>query len=109
LEVNTRWKVLAELYTIDSFAPLWNPLHRSLSSKILLKIAVLFANFRRIFARFCRLLLNLKFWPNLPDILQNYSTLNAIEFLVVKIFLIVVINCSILKLNLNAEYFLNFD
>ena len=25
LEVNTRWKALAEIYTMHSFAPLWNP------------------------------------------------------------------------------------
>ena len=25
LQVNTRWKALAEIYTMHSFAPLWNP------------------------------------------------------------------------------------
>ena len=25
LQVNTRWKALAEVYTMHSFAPLWNP------------------------------------------------------------------------------------
>ena len=26
LQVNTRWKALAEIYTMHSFAPFWNPL-----------------------------------------------------------------------------------
>ena len=38
LEVNTRSKTLAEIYTMHSFAPFWNRLHRSLISKC-------FANF----------------------------------------------------------------
>ena len=25
-QVNTRWKALAEIYTMHSFAPFWNPL-----------------------------------------------------------------------------------
>ena len=25
LQVNTRWKALAEIYTMHSFAPFWNP------------------------------------------------------------------------------------
>ena len=30
LQVNTRWKALAEIYTMHSFAPFWNPyVHRS--------------------------------------------------------------------------------
>ena len=33
LQVNTRWKALAEIYTMHSFAPFWNP-HRSLISYV---------------------------------------------------------------------------
>ena len=29
LQVNTRWKALAEIYTMHSFAPLWNPLAKN--------------------------------------------------------------------------------
>ena len=29
LQVNTRWKALAEIYTMHYFAPFWTPLHRS--------------------------------------------------------------------------------
>ena len=29
LQVNTRWKALAEIYTMDSFAPFWNPKSKS--------------------------------------------------------------------------------
>ena len=39
LQVNTSWKALAEIYTMHSFTPFWNPLHGSLSSKFCLKIA----------------------------------------------------------------------
>ena len=42
LQVNTRWKALAEIYTMHSFAPLWN---RSLISKFSLKIAEFFSVF----------------------------------------------------------------
>ena len=39
LQENMRWKALAEIYTMHSFTPFWNPLHGSLSSKFCLKIA----------------------------------------------------------------------
>ena len=29
LQVNTRWKALAEIYTMHSFAPFWNPLAKN--------------------------------------------------------------------------------
>ena len=29
LQVNTRWKALAEIYTMHSFAPIWNPQSRT--------------------------------------------------------------------------------
>ena len=71
LQVNTRWK--AEIYTMHSFAPFWNPLakngekgpgqnnpekelHRSLISIFSLKIAEFFADFLQIFknlSEFC--------------------------------------------------------
>ena len=44
LQVNTRWKALAEVYTMHSFAP------RSLISKFSIKIAELFAVFFQNFA-----------------------------------------------------------
>ena len=54
LQVNTRWKALAEIYTMHSFAPLWN---RSLISKFSLKITELFAVFfskiSQILPEFC--------------------------------------------------------
>ena len=58
LQVNTRWKALAEIYTMHSFAPLWNriPNNRSLISKFSIKILnfLLFVpKFSHIFSEFC--------------------------------------------------------
>ena len=53
LQVNTRWKALAEIYTMHLSR---TPLHRSLISKFSLKIAEVFADFETNFAR---ILLNL--------------------------------------------------
>ena len=62
IEVNTRWKALAEIYTMHSFAPLWNRI-RSLISKFSLKIAEFFAvfspKFRKI-NKFAKILLNFR-------------------------------------------------
>ena len=88
---NSRWKALAEIYTMHSFAPFWNPYaktgekgawHRSLISIFSLKIAEMFADFFQIFANFARVLLNFcknlaKFWPKIltRKILQNRNFL----------------------------------
>ena len=37
LQVNTRWKALAEIYTMHSFAPFWNPKSKSRGKKNLAK------------------------------------------------------------------------
>ena len=52
LQVNNRWKALAEIYTVHSFAPLSN-------FNFPLKIAEVFAVFLQNVANFARLLLNL--------------------------------------------------
>ena len=60
LQANTRWKALAEIYTMHSFAPL----HRSLISKFSLKIAEFFAEFFAVFfqnfTNFARIFLNFR-------------------------------------------------
>ena len=53
LQINTRWKALAEIYTMNPFAPLWN---RSLISKFSLKFAEIccfFSKNSQILPEFC--------------------------------------------------------
>ena len=65
LQENMRWKALAEIYTMHSFAPFWNrmmiqipktmkTMHRSLSSSFCLKIAKICQFFLQKFAKFAK-------------------------------------------------------
>ena len=58
LQVNTRWKALAEICTIITLMRLYTPLHRSLISKFSLQIADFFAVFPQNFANLAITLLN---------------------------------------------------
>ena len=70
LQVNTRWKALAEIYTMRSLAPLWNRIpkneenhggiHRSLISNFSLKIAEFLPDFIQNFAILAKMLLNFR-------------------------------------------------
>jgi len=72
LQVDTRWKALAEIYTLHSFAPFSNLILFSF------KIAECFADFLHNFAKFTRILLNfVKFRPIFSGFSQK---LNAAIF-----------------------------
>ena len=72
LQVNTRWKALAEIYTMHSFAPFSN---RKNFVKNCWKFCCFFANFRKI----CQILPNFaEFFPNFTEfcrILPNFTGL----------------------------------
>ena len=67
LQENTRWKALAEIYTMHSFAPFsWDP---SLSSTYCLKIAKMFAKCLPNFAKFVKIPLDVG--QRLPEFCRN--------------------------------------
>ena len=95
LQGNIRWKALAEIYTMHSFAPF------SIGNlKIFVKSAEMFANFCRIFATICRLSLNFAIcWPifaGIPPALRVVSNLVKIKCDLIfgcKIYFIFIVKC----------------
>ena len=70
LQVNTRWKALAEIYTMHSFAPLSN-------LKIFVKNCWIFCCFFPKFRKFCQNFA--EFSPNLTKFFRDFSKMQHIS------------------------------